>query len=169
MGFSATNASLYTAVQSLMCFHHYPRAELGGVHPEFGLGNVPRDADQAALFWGKLENHLVKKLHDHAAGSSGAETSDYIILLGGEAAENTELQDAIRRAMERIRDDPAQHKKPKGSRPKVELLVSKEPDYGPAMGAAAWRAMEEHEYCQEYVEDTDYKPMGWGENVHDEL
>lgn len=102
----------------------------------------------------------------------------FLLLVAGEGAENVSLIDTIRRAMVRIEDDPVHHKRPRGSRPSLELLVSREPTYAAAMGAAYRRRTMDRSYCRDYCKRTNHTPMedqtedDWipdDDDEHDEL
>lgn len=153
---SSTNQSLYTSTQQSHCFWTGSHAAVGTINPEFGLDQRHQDEN----FWKKLEDHLVLRMQRLASLNNDIYARKYLVLVAGEGAENHDLLDATRRAMTRIAEDPVHHKKPVRFRPSLELLVSKEPTYAAAMGAAFWRrtAMDAS-YCRDYYERTDHKPM----------
>lgn len=154
--YSSTKQSLYTSTQDSYCFWSESRAWVGTINPELGLDQMHEEEN----FWQRLEDHVVLQMQKLASFNHDNYARKYLVLVAGEGAKNHDLLDSIRRAMTRIAEDPVHHRIPVRFRPSWELLVSKEPTYAAAMGAAFWRRTSmDASYCRDYYERTGHKPM----------
>lgn len=169
MDFSFTNNSLYTAFQRATCFDHSPiGARYGTINPDFGLDRGKQYADPI-MFWRSIEDYLATQAERHAK-SDVRPPESYIIVLAGEAAENREFMDTVRKVVARIQGDEAHKSERTGSGPNIELFVSQEPIFAAAIGAAFSKRRElDSSYCDEYHESGRKVVEDLEDNHRDEL
>ncbi|KAK4235264.1 hypothetical protein C8A03DRAFT_17965 [Achaetomium macrosporum] len=151
---SFSNHSLYTSFQAARCFYrHSWQSYLGSINTKYGLDRLD-EATTSEQFWNALRDHLLSSVVEFTKRHRDDYShSDFIILTAGEAAHLPELLDTIRRVAKSI----PQLRVDQGAArlPKVELVISDDPTFSAARGAALWlRMMMDWSYSDGFEDDT---------------
>lgn len=151
---SLTEQSLYTSFQAATCFFNSPiGARLGTINSDFGLLRQDSASDKQS-FWHKFEDYLVARWVDYARNGDDYDAS-YTLVLAGEGAPNPDLQRAVGNAIDRLKPGLP------GTGPPANFtfLISEEPTFAAARGAAFWRrSMMDRKYCVDYKEPPERDP-----------
>ncbi|KAK4232739.1 hypothetical protein C8A03DRAFT_20030, partial [Achaetomium macrosporum] len=144
---SFTNYSLYTSFQAARCFYiHSSESYLGSINPEFGLDRLD-EAISPEEFWNALRDQLLASVVEFTKRPPGFFSySDFIVLTAGEAAHRPEFLDSLRSVAKSIPQLRVDHGVARP--PEVELVISDDPTFAAAHGAAFWfRMMTDRSYC----------------------
>ncbi|KAK4034757.1 hypothetical protein C8A01DRAFT_48905 [Parachaetomium inaequale] len=168
---SLTNGSVYTSFQGARCFYRLSWDNyLGSINTNFGLDKL----DQATTpdqFWDALRDHLLSAVAEFTKRQPHYSRSDFIVLTAGEAADRPEFLGVVRSVAEGIPGIRTQHGAAKV--PEVELVVSDDPAFSAARGAAFWLRMRMGwSYCDgfEFEDDpVEYGTIGEEAGGHIEL
>lgn len=135
-----TDSSLQTAFQDNECLGKQSHANKDNlINPEFGLEQRSK-AKNAAAYWAGVKKHIVERFQQVTA-SEGDSPKSYGVVLAGEAALQADFAKTVKAAIKEI----ASAKK---AERKIELLVSEDPVYAAARGAAFWvRRALDRQYC----------------------
>lgn len=149
---SFTNHSLYTSFQPAQCFFFSAWANrLGSIDTQYGLGQLDRIATPA-LFWGATRARLLAQVAEFTKQHRGLAYAALTIFTAGEAADPPDFLDVIRdvaNQIPRVRGDNGAIRKHE-----VEAIVSDDPVYAAARGAAFWLRMRmDWSYCAGYADD----------------
>lgn len=135
-----TENSLQTAFQDNECLGkqgHNNKDNL--INPDFGL-DQRKKAKNSAAYWAGVKKHLVERFQQ-ATAAEGDSPKSYGVVLAGEAALEDDFAKAAKAAIKEI----ASAKK---AERQIELLVSEDPVYAAARGAAFWvRRALDRQYC----------------------
>lgn len=158
--YSLTDQSLYTSFQLATCYFLTPvGGRLGTISPEFGLRNQDSTSSRNN-FWHDFEDYVVARWVDHAIDGDNYRDSYTVLLAGEGAAEDTNFQRAVEKAMARIAAGSPDADKETGPPPRLSLLVSQHPTFAAARGVALWRrTMIDGKYCADFNE-----PASWEED-----
>ena len=116
-----------------------------------------------------MEDHLVAQAYTYVKSDVRPRES-YIMVLAGEAALTPEFLDTVEGAVARIQSDDAHKSERTGLGPKFEILLSDEPEFAAAIGAAFSRRIElDGSYCAEYYKSGKRVLDDFDDDPKDEL
>ncbi|KAL2138357.1 hypothetical protein VTI28DRAFT_6955 [Corynascus sepedonium] len=148
---SFTNHSVYTTFQAARCY--YERAwesYLASIDTKYGLDRL--DEETAGQFWNALRDYLLSSVVEFTKRKPGFKHSNFIVLTAGETADRPEFLDVVRSVAKTIPKLRTDHGAPRP--PKVELVISDDPTFSAARGAALWlHTRINWSYCNEF-DDT---------------
>ncbi|KAK3903723.1 hypothetical protein C8A05DRAFT_14317, partial [Staphylotrichum tortipilum] len=134
---SFTNDSLYTAFQPTQCFFE-PLGPCAAYPPlistPHGLSQLA-SAPSAAHFWNEIRTHLLSEVAGFSKIGAFSDYSTFTVLTAGEAADHPDFLTVVRDVAGEI----PRIRKEYGARDLMaELVVSEEPGWAAARGAAFW-------------------------------
>ncbi len=149
---SFTNHSLYTSFQSAECvFFNAWASSLGSIETDYGLDNLNKAAT-LALFWDALRNRLLARVAEFTKEKDYAYAA-VTVLTTGEAADHPGFLDVVRDVVEEIPRVRGEHGATR--KHQAELVVSDDPSYTAARGAAFWlRTRMDWSYCAVFDDET---------------
>ena len=148
---SFTNHSLYTSFQPAQCvFFNAWESSLGSIDTDYGLDNLDKAATPA-LFWDALRNRLLARVAEFTKQKDYAYAA-VTVLTTGEAADHSGFLDVVRDVVKEIPRVRSEHG---ATRKQAELVVSADPAYTAARGAAFWlRTRMDWSYCAIFNDET---------------
>jgi hypothetical protein len=143
---SFTNRSLYTSFQPATCFFFKPwDNRLASIDTNYGLDRLG-EAATPALFWDALRTHLLARVAKFTKQKLGYDYASIAIFPAGEAANHPDFLDVVRDVAKEI---PRVRGNLGATRRAAEVVVSEDPTYAAARGAAFWmRTRMDWSYCE---------------------
>ncbi len=150
---SFTNQSLYTSFQPTECFFFSAWANrLASIDASYGLDKLD-EANTPALFWDALRIHLLARVAEFTKTGSYAYAA-LTVLTAGEASDHPDFLAVVRdvaKEIPRVRGDYGATGKHE-----AEVVISNDPTYAAARGAAFWlRTRMDWSYCEGVGDDEE--------------
>jgi hypothetical protein len=139
---------VYTTFQAARCYYHGAwESYLASIDTKYGLDRL--DEDTAEHFWDALRDRLLSSVVEFTKRNPGYKYSNFMVLTAGEAAHRPEFLDVVRivaKSIPKLRTDHGAARPPM-----VELVISDDPTFSAARGAAFWlRTRMDWSYCDEF-------------------
>lgn len=154
---SFTNDSLYTSFQPAQCFFNSAEnTRLAFIDPKYGLDRLS-EAPTPALFWDALRSHLLTRVAEFTkqGGGYAYRHAALEVYPAGEAADHPDFLNVVRDVAKELRRVRVEHGAT--GRYEAEVVVSDDPTYAAANGAAFWlRTRMDKSYCDGVEDEYDY-------------
>ncbi|PNY28366.1 Uncharacterized protein TCAP_01711 [Tolypocladium capitatum] len=147
---SFTNRSLYTSLRPARCFFQYTWEEdMGSINADLGLDKL-NEANTPGLFWSAVQELLLSRVTAYTKRHPTFASLPFLVLVAGEAGETPEFLAVVQSVIKGIPGARATKPAPgAGKEGDAELVVSDDPTFSAAKGAAFWLRMRmDRSYCE---------------------